>query len=1163
MRKRNFLISLLAIVCGLSALALTSGSQLESALSPKSQKKASGMVTLTVVVDPAGAGTVANNPRKIFAGANATFTINVNSGFEFVGWYIGDSLVSTATTHQFSGLKTDTEITAKCKATAIYTLTYGLTTGSEGMGTVQAGTETTTTTATMQQNSGSTVKLTATASAGNEFKQWVDADGKNISTANPYTITIDSDKTIQAQFGPLTNYVANLPAFPGCEGWGRFATGGRMIDGRGSKVYYVTRLDDPANAESVEGTLRWALNSGDDTPRTILFKVGGTIYLNSKLSARHPNVTIAGQTAPGGGICIAGYTLKLNKPNTIVRYIRFREGDLMKASMTPLDVENTHHMVFDHCSMTWSMEECLTMYDCDSTTVQWCIIGEGLYSSKNVKGSRSYATQWGGEHGTMHHCLITNSNSRSPRFNGVRTSNDTYVDNEFINNVVFNWGSRGAVYGGENYTAKKGYNRVYMISNYYRPGPATQKSVTGDRWFVNCSGDDQMGQWFFSGNKFETGSKWAPKNSSVWNYATLKLVNDNNIYGLASGSKNRAINLTGGNTQENVDKYILKSQTLSSGVTTTDADQAFADVTSHTGASLPRYDEVDKRLLDEAAGRTDPKFYGKTDGEMSKGLGIINSPYDITLSRHDDVVATDETADTMVHATCWPYLGLEEGECPVTDTDGDGLPDDYETQIGLNPTDGTDAQKLAPSGYSHLEEFLNGVADGKIDMKQYTRHKEVKKSIPFSAIVDGTLKADDATASPALFRTVQAAVDAANGTAEKPYLIFVKAGTYDEHVVISKPYTHITGQNKQNTIITHNLLASNGGVDKTATINVTAANVTLNDLTIENTRKNEGQALALYTKNDRIVVTNCNLLGWQDTYRTGKKGQRHIVRNSLISGTTDFIYNDGDVYFDADTLQVLRQSNVITAGAHITPTWGYVFKDAVITSPLTGATTALGRPWSDTPKVSFIDTRLTTGVSITPEGWNDMGALPKQLAECNTRDANGNPVDLSKRKTQFTADGKTGSNVPVLTALEAKAYTIDNVLRGQDNWDADWAAFILPAPSMTVGDGKLAWADPTGYAACFLVVADGQATLTTDTEMAYNKGQNVTVQLVSENGILGQMVSPETATGINMPASKAKVMSRTYYNADGKRLSRISHGINIVKEKLADGTARTVKLSVK
>ena len=140
--------------------------------------------------------------------------------------------------------------------------------------------------------------------------------------------------------GQATAGGKRTPAFPGAEGFGKYATGGRAIDDRGANVYYVTRLDDCKDSELVEGTLRWALRTGDDTPRTILFKVGGTIYLQSTLSMAHPNVSILGQSAPGGGICIAGYTMKICKPNVIIRYIRFRAGDLPNKSMTSLDVEN-------------------------------------------------------------------------------------------------------------------------------------------------------------------------------------------------------------------------------------------------------------------------------------------------------------------------------------------------------------------------------------------------------------------------------------------------------------------------------------------------------------------------------------------------------------------------------------------------------------------------------------------------------------------------------------------------------------------------------------------------------------------------------------------------------------------------------------------------------
>ena len=166
-----------------------------------------------------------------------------------------------------------------------------------------------------------------------------------------------------------------------------------------------------------------------------------------------------------------------------------------------LDVENVKNIVLDHCTFAWSMEENLTMYDCDYTTVQWCIFSEGLYDSRNSKGARAYAAQWGGEHGTMHHCLISNCNNRTPRFNGVRAStNDRHVDNEFVNNVIFNWGKPNSLYGGENDKSCNGYNRTYMINNYFRPGPTTKNNTSGSRYFVDASNSNGVGQWMLKGN---------------------------------------------------------------------------------------------------------------------------------------------------------------------------------------------------------------------------------------------------------------------------------------------------------------------------------------------------------------------------------------------------------------------------------------------------------------------------------------------------------------------------------------------------------------------------------------------------------------------------------------------------------------------------------------
>lgn len=494
----------------------------------------------------------------------------------------------------------------------------------------------------------------------------------------------------------------NLLAFPGADGFGRYTTGGR-----GGEVCYVTRTDDCADNNLVEGTLRWALrHDNGGKPRTILFATSGTIYLTSKLKMQYPNVSILGQTAPGGGVTITGYPLYICKNNVIIRYLRFRAGDIPNESLTGLDMENCDNVILDHCSMTWSMEECLTAYDTDYTTVQWCIIGEGLYNSKNSKGSRAYATQWGGEHSTMHHTLITNSMSRSPRFNGVRNvsnnrgDHDQWVDSEFANNVMFNWGTNnGGSYGGEYNPACNGYNRVYMINNYWRPGPNAGNS----RYFTNPS--SPYGEWYLNGNKFELSSKYAPK-SSAWSDTELAKVNADNYYGAVAGNGSRGINITG----TNASTYLLNEVPEGglSGMTYETADAAFQSVTTKAGASLPRYDEVDSRLLAEAAGTADPRFKGSTNA-----LGIIDSPNDVTLSYCDTYVVNGVTYNNM------PRMFVEGQDKYMRDSDADGMPDGYEDENGFDKNNPADGNAVAENGYTNLENYLNGVADGTVNKTKY------------------------------------------------------------------------------------------------------------------------------------------------------------------------------------------------------------------------------------------------------------------------------------------------------------------------------------------------------------------------------------------------------------------------------------------------------------
>lgn len=490
-------------------------------------------------------------------------------------------------------------------------------------------------------------------------------------------------------------------AFPGAEGFGRYATGGRMQDAAtGSKVYYVTSLEDCSDSDLKEGTLRWALRTGDDTPRTILFKVGGTICLTSVLKFDHPNVSILGQSAPGGGICISGAKMYVCKKNVIIRYLRFRAGDEATKSYPSLDVENAGNLILDHCSFSWSMEENITMYDNDSTTLQWSILSEPLNYSKNIKGERCYAAQWGGEHSSYHHNLMANAFKRIPQINGVRSDatwgHDFHVDQEMINNVVFNGGGSESAYNGalNAPNVSDAYCRLNMINNYYKPGPITYAKETGakNHYYVtiynNTTAGKPKSQWYVEGNVYEKneyvnpGCDFTSVNSDNWLNVNTNTGGIKFKYTIPSGDV--------------VSDYRLTSPSISSGIVMTSAEQAYEDVLRSAGARFPSLDEVDARILAEAAGEQQPQFTGAYRPTYT---GMIDSQEDL------------KPADADETWSAWPDLSAFKDEQIPEDTDGDGMPDEYEDLNGFDKNDATDGSAIALNGYSNLENYLNGLLE--------------------------------------------------------------------------------------------------------------------------------------------------------------------------------------------------------------------------------------------------------------------------------------------------------------------------------------------------------------------------------------------------------------------------------------------------------------------
>lgn len=458
-----------------------------------------------------------------------------------------------------------------------------------------------------------------------------------------------------------------LKAFPTAEGFGKLATGGR-----GGNVVTVTNLEDNEEG-TIEGSLRWAFNQYASN-FTIVFAVSGNIELVAPLKVNKKNFTIAGQTAPGDGICITKNKVNFGgSSNFILRHVRFRIGqtDVNGNLLTEnsFGAENCENFIIDHCTFGWSVEENINTFDDHFHTVQWCIVHEGLYNAGHPKGVRGYGCQWGGSSVTYHHNLLANNQSRSPRFNGSRggtVGQDLSVYLEFINNVNYNWGSSGACYGGESTSENvkfKGHEGNF-INNYYKPGPATPG---GNHYFFNQSlqrdGVTSLGpsKWHFSGNIMDGDENVTNDNWKGFKNGTSYDINDIRV--------DTVIQTTGDHDHQ---KYHYDWNTYTYKNYETAAD-AYESVLAGVGA-WPR-DLIDNRIVKSVREGNAP--YGNK--------GIIDFP-----SQAEGTIAYD-TFDMVV------------------DSDKDGMDDAWELVNGLNPSDPTDANLTTELGYTALEVYLNSL----------------------------------------------------------------------------------------------------------------------------------------------------------------------------------------------------------------------------------------------------------------------------------------------------------------------------------------------------------------------------------------------------------------------------------------------------------------------
>jgi hypothetical protein len=340
-------------------------------------------------------------------------------------------------------------------------------------------------------------------------------------------------------------------AFPGASGGGKYTTGGR-----GGKVIKVTNLND-----SGPGSFRDAIKKKG--ARTIVFDVSGTINLNSPIHINNNDLTIAGQTAPGDGICIQGHEVRISANNIIIRFLRFRPGDIANVEHDALTGMRNSNIIIDHCSMSWSTDETVSLYDNENFTLQWSIISESLNNSVHSKGAHGYGGIWGGKNASFIFNVMAHHNSRNPRLQGTRYQNEEGQEKaEIINNVIYNWGDK-AIYGGENGS----YN---IINNIFIPGPASPKSKTTEIFEPY----KPYGLLYLKGNE-------------IWKASIDE-----------TGWENIKIDK---NKQK---KHLTKKPyPLANSTSPLCTQLAYNQILSTAGASLSR-DEVDKRIIKEVSERT-------------------------------------------------------------------------------------------------------------------------------------------------------------------------------------------------------------------------------------------------------------------------------------------------------------------------------------------------------------------------------------------------------------------------------------------------------------------------------------------------------------------------------------------------------------------------------
>ena len=516
----------------------------------------------------------------------------------------------------------------------------------------------------------------------------------------------------------------NVPAFPGAEGFARYTTTGGRTTTSG-RVYHVTRLAD----DTSKGSLRWALKQ--TMPGTIVFDVSGYIDLTKDLDIPS-NCTIAGQTAPGDGITLRYYTVKLTGcDNVIIRFIRFRRSQVKDVNDGADATWGRQHknIILDHCSFSWAIDELASFYDNQNFTMQWCVLGEALRNPGHSKGEHSYGGIWGGKGASFHHNMLCHMQNRVPRFNGARYNYTGNLDTEkyanciqaervdFRNCLMYNWGT-GGCYGGP------GGGQINMVNNYYEGGPATLHPTQVTNVSVGNSGNSNnyptywgyASRYYINGNYVEAATYESdePENYDWKGVFTsdsgLKTVNGE-MY-IPDAAHNYGNDVTYYRIDGTDCVPVKMTEPIECGeVTTHTALNAYEKIMKYCGSSLAR-DAVDARYMEEAYTGT-CKYTGTVTSYTTTDSKGNEVTYSVTPLKGIIDMIQDPAGTIDSRLVAYPELN-SVSRASNWDTDQDGMPDEWEDANGLNKNSAADAVKYtldSKGWYTNLEVYLNSIVE--------------------------------------------------------------------------------------------------------------------------------------------------------------------------------------------------------------------------------------------------------------------------------------------------------------------------------------------------------------------------------------------------------------------------------------------------------------------